>query len=49
MFKGIGNLASLMKTAQQMGGKMREINDQLKAARVTGQATEWVVRKGSVD
>ena len=38
MFKGIGNLASLMKTAQQMGGKMQQINDQLKAARVTGLA-----------
>ncbi len=38
MFKGIGNIASLMKTAQQMGGKMQEINDQLKAARVTGAA-----------
>ena len=38
MFKGIGNLASLMKSAQQMGGKMQEINDQLKAARATGSA-----------
>ncbi len=38
MFKGIGNLASLMKTAQQMGGKMQQINEQLKAARVTGSA-----------
>ncbi len=38
MFKGIGNLASLMKTAQQMGGKMQHINEQLKAARATGSA-----------
>ena len=38
MFKGIGNIASLMKTAQQMGGKMQQINDQMKAARVTGTA-----------
>ena len=38
MFKGIGNIASLMKTAQQMGGKMQQVNDQLKAARVTGSA-----------
>jgi nucleoid-associated protein EbfC len=38
MFKGIGNLASLMKTAQQMGGKMQEIQGQLKAARATGAA-----------
>lgn len=38
MFKGIGNLASIMKSAQEMGGKVQEINDQLKAARVTGAA-----------
>ncbi len=38
MLKGLGNLASLMKTAQQMGGKMQEINDHLKAARATGSA-----------
>ena len=30
MFKGIGNLASLMKSAQQMGGKMQEMQEQLK-------------------
>jgi hypothetical protein len=38
MFKGIGNLASIMKTAQEMGGKMEQINAQLKAARTTGSA-----------
>lgn len=38
MLKGIGNIASLMKTAQEMGGKMQQVNDQLKAARVTGMA-----------
>ena len=38
MFKGIGNIASLMKTAQQMGGKMQQVNDQLKAARVSSTA-----------
>jgi DNA-binding YbaB/EbfC family protein len=38
MLKGLGNIASLMKTAQQMGGKMQEVNDQLKAARVSGTA-----------
>lgn len=38
MLKGIGNLSSLMKTAQQMGGKMQEIQGQLKAARATGAA-----------
>jgi nucleoid-associated protein EbfC len=38
MFKGIGNLTSLMKTAQQMGGRLQEIQEQLKAARATGTA-----------
>jgi DNA-binding YbaB/EbfC family protein len=41
MFKGLGNLANLgnlMKQAQEMGGKMREINEELKAKRVTGTA-----------
>lgn len=38
MLKGIGNIASLMKTVQEMGGKMQEVNDKLKAARVTGMA-----------
>jgi nucleoid-associated protein EbfC len=38
MFKGIGNLASLLKTAQQMGGKMQELQGQLKAMRATGAA-----------
>ena len=43
MFKGIGNLASLMKQAQQMGSKMQEINDQLKTERVTGSAGAGLV------
>ncbi len=38
MIKDIGNIASLMKNAQQMGGKIQQINDQLKSARVTGAA-----------
>ncbi len=38
MFQGIGNLASIMKTAQQMGGKMQELQVQLKALRATGAA-----------
>ena len=36
MFKGIGDLASMMKAAQKMGGKMQEIQEQLKAARAVG-------------
>lgn len=38
MFKGIGNLSSLMRQAQQMGGKMREVSDQLKSKRAVGTA-----------
>jgi DNA-binding YbaB/EbfC family protein len=41
LFKGLGNLANfgaLVKQAQEMGGKMQAIQDELKAKRVTGQA-----------
>ena len=39
MFKGLGNLAnlgSLMKQAQEMGGKMQAMQDQLRTKRATG-------------
>ena len=38
MFKGIGNIASMIRQAQQMGGKMEEISAQLKSRRVSGTA-----------
>ena len=41
MFKGLGNLkdlGSLLKQAQEMGGKMQAINEELKTKRTTGQA-----------
>jgi hypothetical protein len=38
MFKGIGDLASIMKAAQQMGGKMQTLQVQLKTLRATGTA-----------
>jgi nucleoid-associated protein EbfC len=38
MFKGIGNLASLLKNAQNISGKMQEFNEELKKRRVTGRA-----------
>ena len=38
MFKGLGNMASMIRQAQQMGGKMEEISAQLKTRRVTGTA-----------
>ena len=36
MLKGISNLASIVKQAQQVGGKMQEVSAQLKAKQVTG-------------
>ena len=41
MFKGLGNLANigaLMKQAQEMGGRMQAIQEELKAKRTTGAA-----------
>lgn len=38
MFKGLGNLASLVKQAQQIGGRMQGLTDELKQRRATGSA-----------
>ena len=38
MFKGIGNIAQLLKNAQSMGERMNEANAELKSKRVTGTA-----------
>ena len=38
MFKGIANLASMLRHAPQMGGKVKEITEQLKSKRATGNA-----------
>jgi DNA-binding YbaB/EbfC family protein len=38
MFKEIGNLASLLRQAQQMGGKVQAVNEQLKGQRVRAAA-----------
>ncbi len=41
MLKGLGNLANLggmMQQAQQMGAKMKEMQESLKTKRVTGEA-----------
>ena len=43
MFKGLSNIGSLLKTAQEAGGKMQEINAQLKTQRVTGSAGAGMV------
>ncbi len=38
MFKGIGDLASAMKQAQQMGTMMQDLSQRLKTQRVVGNA-----------
>lgn len=38
MFKGLGQMASLLKQAQQMGGRLREMNEKMAGWRVTGSA-----------
>jgi len=38
MFKGLGNLASLLRHANQVGEKLKEVAEKLKAKRVTGSA-----------
>jgi DNA-binding YbaB/EbfC family protein len=46
MFKGLGNLANLgglMKQAQEMGAKMKELTETLKTKRVTGSAGAGLV------
>jgi DNA-binding YbaB/EbfC family protein len=46
MFKGLGNLANLgglMKQAQEMGAKMKELTETLKSKKVTGSAGAGLV------
>ena len=38
MFKGLAGIGSLLKQAQEMGGRMQEIKDELKTRRATGSA-----------
>jgi hypothetical protein len=38
MFKGLGNLGSLLKQAQEVGGRLRSLNDELKKRHVVGRA-----------
>lgn len=38
MFKGLGNMASLLKQAQEMQGRVRELQERLGALRVEGTA-----------
>jgi nucleoid-associated protein EbfC len=38
MFKGLGNLAGMLKQAQQMGSRLQELNETLRAQRAEGAA-----------
>jgi nucleoid-associated protein EbfC len=38
LFKGITNLAGLLKQAQQVGGRLQQVSDELKQRRATGAA-----------
>jgi len=43
VLKGIGNLASLLKQAQEMGGRMQGLSEELKGRRATGTAAGGMV------
>ena len=43
VFKGLGNLGNIMKQAQEMGGKMQQITEELKTKRVVGSAGAGMV------
>ncbi|MBW3596631.1 MAG: YbaB/EbfC family nucleoid-associated protein [Planctomycetes bacterium] len=43
VFKGLANLPSLMRSAQQMGGKMQELNQRLRRERVTASVAAGMV------
>ena len=38
MFKGLSNLGSILKQAQQIGGQIQNLSEQLKERRATGSA-----------
>jgi len=38
VFKDLGGIGSLLKQAQEMGGRIRELGDQLRSRRVTGSS-----------
>ena len=43
MFEGLTNLAGIMRQAREMGGKMQEMNQRLKAERVTASVAAGMV------
>ena len=38
MFKGLANIGTILKQAQQMGGRLQEVNEKLRSLRVSGSA-----------
>ena len=43
MFKGLGSIGNIMKQAQEMGGKMQQLTEELKTKRVVGSAGAGMV------
>jgi DNA-binding YbaB/EbfC family protein len=43
MFKGLANLGAILKQAQQLGGQMGQITEEMKRQRVTGSAGAGMV------
>jgi DNA-binding YbaB/EbfC family protein len=43
MFKGLGNLASMIKQAQQMGGRLQSLQEELKKQRAVGRSGAGLV------
>ena len=43
MLKGLGNIGNIMKQAQEMGGKMQQVTEELKSKRVVGSAGAGMV------
>lgn len=44
MLKNLANLGNLMRQAQEMGGRMNEVNDRLKSQKVTATAGGGMVQ-----
>jgi nucleoid-associated protein EbfC len=43
MFKGLGNLAGMLKQAQQMGSRLQELNETLRGQKASGTAGAGMV------
>ena len=44
MLKGLGDMAKMMKKAQEMQGKMADIQEELEQVEVNGEAGLWLVK-----